>query len=446
MYSFARRLGQSEILTTFAMLREAVYGCRSTHLGVKLLHKIPFEYHDDFIAFCSLPWSTVQVVDRGAGGAKTLEYYTRFCVTVAEPTLRSIMNFVGSVGLEFMGNPVPTMIEGHVTVVSDAFWDQQEAKEDLIWFCENSDNNLLPGAAIRAADPLRDIDGGILNVVQDRDIANGHVMWMKEFSFADSVVVQFFIVVATYLGWILNTGTFHFLLALTVLARVEEEVSVVGTFSVLLFGREYGYRMYQDGIGQFLVPVALGVVEAASNDLNLSDPNSVFWFRVVLLSGGGVAFAVLFFTWLARLRYTDTDGMDYASVMARDGGIDCLLTGEFGTGFRDGDHKEAPGVGPLQAHVAEDSNYDGTGIASATNSSPYHLSGNWVLAGTVNTNRTVQSNSMATAEEKKGFYFGMRSKKMKRMMHRLEFQQIRRRLKEQLRHKGEADVSSGRFA
>ena len=453
-YSYVRKNGQPEIMMLFAMLREAVYGCRSTRLGVKLLHKVPFEYHDDFIAFCSLPWSKVKSVDRGRNMNESLDYYSRYQIIVRDPTLRCVMNFAAACGLEFMSIPVPTLIEGHMSVIADAFRDHSEAKRELIWHCEHIPENLLPGAAIRAADPFRDRDGGILNMVQDRDVEGGHVQWMTEFSWTDSLSVQVAIVAATVYGWYYNSGLGHFLLALTVLARVDEEVAVHGTALVLFFGRTYGVHMYQDELAQFLVPVALGAVEGASDNLNFDDPNQLMWFRIILLSSGGLAFFILFFTMLARLRFVDTDGMDYESVLLRDGSIDCLLMGEYGTGFRDGDHHEAPGVGPLQAHNASDSNYDGTAIASATNSSSSHLSGNWVLAGTVNTNRPLEANPMAVQEDDNGYLVWVgkgASDVVHDVIQKFQFRRLRQKLRiaskeNDYTSQEDVDEESGRFA
>ena len=376
MYSFVRRTVQPERMILFAMLREAVYGCRSTHLGVVLQHKISVDYHDDIMPFCSMPFSEVTRDLK----LDTIEKFTsKYLVRMPSPNRRWIMNFAATIGLEFFNNPVPSLIQGHVSVVSDAFADVDEAKEELKWFANCY--KLLPGAVIRAAEPGTDDDGGILNVVQSSEIDSGHVEWMEEYSFTQSILVQVAIIGATFYGWMFDTGVFHFLLALAFLTFIEEEVSVFGTVRVLfLGGKQHGWRLRCDDLAEFLMPVALGSVEAANGNLNQ------FWFRVVLVVGGGIAFSILFFTMLARLQFESIDGNDYASVVKRDGSIECLLTGEVGTGFRGGDHRESPGVGPLQAHNAEDSKYDGAKVPTATNKSAFHLSGNWVLAGTINTN------------------------------------------------------------
>jgi len=422
-----------------------VYGCRSANLGIKLMNEIEMEAHDDFAAFCSLPWSSVACVDRDCierprqqydadanvrpeitsvrsrkkkrrGGRSypvssrrsfvgpaelddplhqgtVGKFYTRFLMQV-KTFDRCVLNFMGSVGMEMISTPVPSMITRHLSVISDGF-DADEAKKEFTWFCTRKLSpdhqgplKLLPGAALQAADPRQHTDSGILNTVQPRTVSQGHIVWMSEFSFVDSIVGQILIIIATIVGWIWNTGVLHFLLALTVLARLEEEVSVVHTFAVLKGGRKFGYQMKQDSYGQFLVPVVLGFVEAASGELTFRDPvtgemsdTNIRYFQLILLFAAGVSMSILTFTMVARLRFMPTDGLTYEQVMARDGCIDCLLSGEDGTGFRDGDHREAPGVGPLQAHIFSDTDYDGTSIAAVSNNSPYHLSGNWVLAG-----------------------------------------------------------------
>ena len=389
MYSFVRRTVRPERMTLFAMLREAVYGCRSTHLGIVLHHAIDFDYHDDFTAFCSMPFSHM---DRGVNMAMTGKYMSRYLMKVESPNRRWVMNFAASMGFEFMNNKVPSLIQGHVSVVSDAFADVAEAKEELKWFANRY--KLLPGAAIRAAEPGTDTDGGILNVVQPRQTDDGHVKWMEEYNFFQSIAVQILIVGATIYGWLFDTGVFHFLLALAFLTFIEEEVCIVGTARVLfLGGKKDGWHLRGGDGAELVMTVALGSVEAANGNLNQ------FWFRIVLIGGGGIAFSILFFTMLARLQFENIDGTDHESVVRRDGSMECLLTGEVSTGFRGGDHRESPGVGPLQAHNADDSNYNGINVPTTTNKSAFHLSGNWVLAGTINTNPELKdSQTSATTE------------------------------------------------
>lgn len=107
-------------------------------------------------------------------------------------------------------------------------------------------------------------DGGVLNVVQEGvNATNGHIVWVKKFNYVDSCRTLAMLGLSSVLGWRLHTGVFHFLMALTVLTRISEEVAIIGTYFVLVKGRKFGYKMYEDSSAQCMVPAALGSVEAA---------------------------------------------------------------------------------------------------------------------------------------------------------------------------------------
>ena len=460
MYSFARRMPgigsdsyEREIATLFAMLREATYGCRSAKMGVVLLHYIPHALHDDYRTFCTLPWSSLELIGRRKERSKSIsmsitrlsrskiQYSTwklnrpsvlskgserfnavrrglsrvnlnnngvqaprqsrkrpvkllasRYVVTVRPKvrTRRPFMNFVASVGTEMVGVPFPSLILDRMSVISECFENAEQAKNELRDFSNRE--MCLPGAVIRAAN-FAERGGGVLNVSQPRNMRNGHVVWMKKYSYWSAVGTIVLIIIVSFAAWLQQTGVYHFLLALTIISKIRDEVSVYGTAWVLLRGRKFGYKMYQDGVAKFIVPVSLGVVEAAF-ELSEEGSNLPNYFVVF---AGTVAGGVVLFTMLARLQFQQNEGSTFREIQLRDGSIECLLSGENGTGHRSIDHPDIPGVGPLQAQVFEQVDYNGSGLASSSTFAPYHVSGNWMVAGLLQRNRDLDFGVSAAA-------------------------------------------------
>ena len=455
MYSFARRVpsieSQRDFAVIFAMLREAAWGCRSKKLGIRLLHLLPASYQNDFVAFCTYPWSNVDCISKEKAWTtrriphkkgrrrhrpsfsilsqqkqseisnhrrrfkkkretflariknycKFGDYYKateiktedvnrvqvisrRYLMTVEQSQSRAFMNFVAGVGMEMLGKQYPTLIEDRMNVISDSFESAEEAKSELRFFSNRE--KMLPGAVLRAANCF-ETDGGVLNVVQERDgKKRGHIEWVRKYSYFDAIITLLMLGFATVLGWRLNTGVFHFLMALTVLTRIAEEVAIFGTFYVICYGRRYGHKMHEDTVAQFFVPAALGAVEGA---YELIPEDNLWVAKLALILAGGFAGGIVFFTLVARLRYRDTKGRTYEEVLERDGSIECLLTGESETGLRSIDHPNGPGVGPLQAQLRNLCESNGGDIASSTAAAPYHLSGHWMIAGTLQMNHEV---------------------------------------------------------
>lgn len=291
------------------------------------------------------------------------------------------MNFLGATGLEMIGIQSPTLIEDHMNVVSESFSDYDDAKTVLRDF--SNQERMLPGAAIRAAN-FADSKGGVCNALQEgvnTDNYDGHIEWLRKYSFFDSISSLVMLVVASYLGWTFETGVFHFLMAITILTRINEEVSIFGTCYVLFGGTKYGYKMHEDSFAQFLVPASLGSVEAVYE--LIQDEERLWIARCTLVIAGVIAGGIIFSTLLARLMYRDSRGDTYEEVLQRDGSIECLLTGEKETGFRSIDHPQSPGVGPLQAQLYNLCEYNPGGVSSSTATAPHHVSGGWIIAGTL---------------------------------------------------------------
>ena len=324
-----------------------------------------------------------------AEGNRVQRTASRYVLTIDNPKSRAMMNFMGSVGYEMLNIPYPTMISGTINVISESFLDPNDAKQELRFFADRE--KLLPGAVLRTAN-FTETTGGVLNVIQEGvNTTNGHIEWIRKYSFVDAIATLVMLGISSYLGWVLNTGVFHFLMALTVLTRISEEVAIIGTYYVLVKGRKYGYKMYEDSLAQFLVPAALGSVEAAYGLIRgtAHDPKEITPQKITLIFAGLFAFGIVFLTMVARLKFKDNKGKTYEEVLERDGSIECLLTGENETGLRSIDHPNGPGVGPLQAQLFSLCESNGGDVASSTAAAPYHVSGQWMIAGTLQRNHEV---------------------------------------------------------
>ena len=82
---------------------------------------------------------------------------------------------------------------------------------------------LLPGAALKPATAW-----GVENILQKpkkflRRSNEGHITWMHEYNWVDSVVTLVLVLAASIAGAILKTGLFHFVVALSILPRIDYE-------------------------------------------------------------------------------------------------------------------------------------------------------------------------------------------------------------------------------
>ena len=86
-----------------------------------------------------------------------------------------------------------------------------------------SRKKLLPGAALKPATAW-----GVENILQKpqkflRSTYDGHVTWMYEYNWVDTVVTLVLVLAASIAGAIIKTGLFHFVVALSILPRIDYE-------------------------------------------------------------------------------------------------------------------------------------------------------------------------------------------------------------------------------
>lgn len=244
---------------------------------------------------------------------------------------------------------------------------------------------LLPGAAIKGGE-----GGGVENILQRPsafldDNYEGHIVWMSEFNEMEAFVTLGIIAAASVAAWIFDTGAFHFLLALVVVARIDyEAMALHGLMSLLAFMQHAGdgVQVFHDSWGVTLVTLSLGLVEFVNEFVKDEDEQTTRpELQIVIILSAALSFACMLPPLLLwKLYYKRTDGSSYQEVMARDGSMECLLTGEKGTGYRCGDsYPNNVGVGLLKAQQCGAAWY-WNGLGTSYVPSNPHCD-RWVLCG-----------------------------------------------------------------